>query len=44
VNVDFAPPLDYEEPQKQVRDSKVIEESEGTSKGGVFGGKCVRID
>lgn len=41
MNVDFAPPLDYEEPS--MKESHVREEVEG-SKGGVFGGKGVRID
>ncbi len=41
VNVDFAPPLDYEEPS--MRESHVTEAVEG-KKGGVFAGKGVRID
>ncbi len=41
VNVDFAPPLDYEEPSK--KETTVKEEVEA-KKGSVFGGKGVRID
>lgn len=41
VEVDFAPPLDYEEPTNNMQTSKLVEEP---AKSGVFGGKCVRID
>ncbi len=42
VEVDFAPPLDYVEPTKEIP-SHFVEES-ANSKKGVFGGQGVRID
>ena len=41
VEVDFAPPLDYEETQPQTTGGKLVEE---TSKGGFFSGQGMRID
>ena len=42
MEVDFAPPLDYEEPQPQSQNSgKFVEE---TTKDGFFSGKGTRID
>ena len=44
VEVDFAPPLDYEEPtNNNSQQGKFVEEAEG-SKGGFFSGKGMRID
>lgn len=41
VEVDFAPPLDYEETKPQENTGKFVQE---TSKRGVFDGKGVRVD
>ena len=45
VEVDFAPPLDYEEPTKNTGNTgHFISDHEKSKKDGVFGGQGMRID
>lgn len=42
MDVDFAPPLDYVEPERNTENRGELKEE--AKKGGVFGGNGVRID